>query len=82
MHADSTCTGNADSRVAVVARAGADNGGLRHSFRHFWIDYLGEQDGDRVHADSMCTGNADSLQRHGATVPSDNLLHLFGRHRD
>ena len=24
----------------------------------------------------------DSLQRHGATVPSDNLLHLLGRHSD
>ena len=34
-----------------------------------------------MHADSTCTGNAESLQRHGATVPPDNLLHLFGRHR-
>ena len=35
-----------------------------------------------VYADPACTGNDDSLQRHGATVPPDNLLHLFGRHRD
>ena len=28
------------------------------------------------------TGNEDSLQPHGATVPSDNLLHLPGRHSD
>ena len=26
--------------------------------------------------------NEDSLQRHGATVPPDNLLHLPGRHSD
>ena len=35
-----------------------------------------------MHADPAWTGNADSLQRHGATVPPDNLFHLFGRHRD
>ena len=28
-----------------------------------------------------CTGNAESLQLYGATVPLDNLLHLFGRRR-
>ena len=33
-----------------------------------------------VHADPARTGNEDSLQRHGATVPPDNLLHLPGRH--
>ena len=32
-----------------------------------------------IHA---CIGNEDSLQRHGATVPPDNFLRLFGRHRD
>ena len=41
-----------------------------------------EQDGEHVHADSTCTGNADTLPRQGATVPPDNLLHLFGRRRD
>ena len=35
-----------------------------------------------VHADPARTGNEDSLQRHGATVPPDNLLHLLGRHSD
>ena len=30
--------------------------------------------------ETMCTGNEDSLQRHGAAVPPDNLLRLFGRH--
>ena len=44
--------------------------------------YLKEQDGDHVHADPACTGNEDSLQRHGATVPPDNLLHLLGGHSD
>ena len=28
------------------------------------------------------TGNADGLRCHGATVPLDNLLNLFERHRD
>ena len=28
------------------------------------------------------TGNVENLQRQGATVPPDSLLHLFGRHRD
>ena len=31
---------------------------------------------------SACTGKEDSLQRHGAAVPPDNVLHLFGRHSD
>ena len=35
-----------------------------------------------VHADPACTSNKDSLQRHGATVPPYNLLHLLGRHSD
>ena len=69
-------------RVAVATRAGADDGGLRRSLPHIWSDHLREQDGDHVHADSMCTDNEDSLQRQGATGPPDNLLHLFGRHRD
>ena len=69
-------------RVAVAARAGADDGGFRRSLRHLWCDHLREQDVDHVHADSACTSNEDSLQRHGATVPPDNLLRLFGRHRD
>ena len=64
-------------RVAVTARAGADDGGLRRSLRHTWLDHLREQNGDHMHADSMCTGYEDSLQRHGATVPPNNLLHLF-----
>ena len=34
-----------------------------------------------MHADSACTGS-ENLQRHGATVSPDNLLHLFGRHHD
>ena len=34
---------------------------------------------DHVHADSACIRNVDSLQRHEATVPPDNLIHLFGR---
>ena len=29
-----------------------------------------------MHADSVCACNASSLQRHGATVSPDNLLHL------
>ena len=33
-----------------------------------------------MHADPARTGNEDSLQRHGVTVPPDNLLHLLGRH--
>ena len=68
-------------RVAVAARAGADDGGLRRLW-HIWSDHLREQDGDHVHADPACTGNEDSLQRHGATVPPDNLPHLPGRHSD
>ena len=43
---------------------------------------ISEQDGDLVHTDPACTGNEDRLQRHGATVPPDNLLHLLGRHSD
>ena len=66
----------------VDARAGADDGGLRRSLRRIWSDHLREQDRDHVHADSARTGNEDSLQRHGATVPPDNLLHLPGRHID
>ena len=46
-------------RVAVAARAGADDGGLRRSLRHIWSDHLREQDGDHVHADLACTGNED-----------------------
>ena len=53
------------------------NGGFLPNVLH-----LREQDGDHVHADPARTGNEDSLQRHGATVPSDNLLHLLGRHSD
>ena len=66
----------------VDARAGADDGGLRRSLRRIWSDHLREQDGDHVHADPARTGNEDSLQRHWVTVPSDNLLHLLGRHSD
>ena len=69
-------------RVTVTARAGADDGGLCRSLRHIWFDLLREQDGDHVHADSAYTGDDDSLERHGATVPPDNFLHLFGRHND
>ena len=69
-------------RVTVDARVGPDDGGLRRSLRRIWSDHLREQDGDHVHADPARTGNEDSLQRHGATVPSDNLLHLLGRHSD
>ena len=32
--------------------------------------------------DSTYNGNEDRLQRHGATIPPDNLLRPFGRHRD
>ena len=67
-------------RVTVAARAGADDGGLRRSLRCIWSDHLREQDGAHVHADPARTGNEDSLQRHGATVPPDNLIHLPGRH--
>ena len=35
--------------VAVAARAGADDGGLRRSLRHIWSDHLREHDGDHVH---------------------------------
>ena len=43
-----------------------------------WFYYLREQDVDHMHADSACTGgNEDSLQRHGATVPPDNVLHYL-----
>ena len=69
-------------RVTVNARAGADDGGLRRSLRRIWSDHLREQDGDHVHDDPARTDNEDSLQRHGATVPSDNLLYLPGRHSD
>ena len=69
-------------RVAVTARAGADDGDLRRSLRHIWSEYLREQDGEHVHADPACTGNENSLQRHGVTVPPDDLLHLLGRHSD
>ena len=41
-----------------------------------------EQDGDHVHTDPTCTGNEDSLQRHGATVPPDDVLRLLGRHSE
>ena len=34
-----------------------------------------------MHADFSCADNTDSLQRHGATVTPDNLLHLFRRWR-
>ena len=60
-------------RVAVAARAGADDGGLRRK-SSIWSGHIREQDGDHMHADSACTGNKDSLQRHGATVPPDNFL--------
>ena len=69
-------------RVAVAAQAGEDDGGLRRSLRHIWSNRLREQDGDHVHADPTCTGNENSRQRHGATVPPDNLLHLSERHSD
>ena len=69
-------------RVTAAARAGADEGGLRRSLWRIWSDHLREQDGDHVHADSARTGDEDSLERHGATVPPDNLLHLLGRHSD
>ena len=62
--------------------AGTDDGGLRRSLRHIGFENLREQDGDHVHADSACTGNEGSLQRHGETVPPDNLLRLFGKNRD
>ena len=68
-------------RVAVAARAGGDDGGLRRSLEHIWSDHLREQDGDHVHVDSACIGNEDSLQRQGATEQPDNVLPLFGRHR-
>ena len=69
--------------VAVAARAGVfDDGGLRRSFRHIWFDHIREQDGDQVHADPACTGNEDSVQRHGAAVPPDNLLHLLEKHSE
>ena len=51
-------------------------------FGPFGLTNLGEQDGDHVHVDSACIGNKDSLRRHMATISSDNLLYLFGRHRD
>ena len=70
------------NRVAVAARAGADDGGLCRSLRHIWFDHVTEHDGDYLHADSACTGNEDSLQRHGATVPLDKNLHLFERYHD
>ena len=68
-------------RVAVIALAGADDGG-RRSLSHIWFYHLREQDGDHGHADSICTGNGDSLKRHRLTVTPDNLLRLFGRCRD
>ena len=74
LYADDACI------VSRSPRAGADDGGLRRSLRRIWSDHLREQDGDHVHADPARTGNEDSLQRHGATVPLDNLLHLPGRH--
>ena len=52
-------------RVAVAARAGADDGSLHRSLRHIWFDHLREQDGDHVHVDPAYTGNEDSL--HNAT---------------
>ena len=61
-------------RVAVAAWAGVDGGGLRRSLWHIWCDHLREQDRDHVYADPACTGNEDRLQRHGATVPPDNLI--------
>ena len=44
-----------------------------------WFYYLREQDVDHVHADSACTGNEDGLQRYGATVPPDNVFHLYNK---
>ena len=44
-------------------------------------DHLRKQDRDHVHANSACTGNPDIFLRHGAKLPPDNLLHLFGRRR-
>ena len=44
------------ARVAVAARVGADDGGLRLSLWRIWCDHLREQDGDHLHADSACTG--------------------------
>ena len=73
LYADDAC---------IVSRAGADDGDLRRSLQHIGSDHLRERDGDHVHADSTCTGNEDSFQRHGATVPPDNPLHLFERRRD
>ena len=77
-----TVCGRRVHRVTVDARAGADDGDLRRSLRRIWSDHLREQDGNHVQADPARTGNEDSLQRHGATVPPDNLLHLPGRHSD
>ena len=71
-----------DARTVSRSPRGLDDGGLRRSLRHIWSDHLREQDGDYVHADPACAGNEDSLQRHGATVPPDNLLPLPGRHSD
>ena len=68
-----------DDEACIVSRS--DDGGLRRSLRRIRSDHLREQDGDHVHTDSTCTCNADSLQRHGAAVPPDNLLHLVGRRR-
>ena len=67
--------------VAVAARDGADDGGLRRNFRLIWSGHLREQDGGHVRADSTFTGNEGSLQRHGAAVPPDNTLQLFKRRR-
>ena len=50
-------------------------------FGAFGLTISREQNGDHAYADSACTGNADSVQRHGVTVPPDNLLLLFGRRR-
>ena len=47
-------------------------------FGTFGLTISREQDEDHVHVHPACTGNEDNLQRHGATVPPDNLLHLFG----
>ena len=67
--------------LTVTALVGADDGGLCRSLQRIWSDHLRELDGDHEDIDSACTGNTDSLQSHGAIVPPDNLLHLFGRRR-
>ena len=63
-------------------RAGTDDGDFRRRLHHIWSDHIREKDGEHVYADTTCTSNAYSLQRHGATAPPDNLLHIFVNGRD